>query len=144
MTPSAPAPAPPWLRVLAWTGVVLWAVTITVLSSLPGDRLKELSPFELWDKAAHFLAYAAGAVNLALALRWTTAWPWKRIIIFTSVALSGFGVIDEIHQLYTPHRSGADPFDWTADTLGAAAGALATCLIHARYPSTRRLTPAGD
>ena len=80
-------------------------------------------------------------MNLALALCWSTAWPWKRVIIFTAVAISVFGALDEFHQLFTPHRSGADPFDWTADTLGALTGALLTVLVYARYLRTPLLAP---
>ncbi len=135
-------PAPKWLRVLAWWGVGIWAATITVLSSMTPLQLREIAPFELWDKAEHFIAFAAGAVNLALALCWSTAWPWKRVILFTAIAISIFGAADEIHQLFTPNRSGADPYDWTADTLGALTGALLTALIYARYFSTPRPAPA--
>lgn len=135
-------PVPKWLRILAWSGVVLWAATITVLSSMTPPQLDELAPFKIWDKAAHFSAFFAGAVNLTLALRWSTAWPWKRMVIFTVAALAIFGALDEIHQLSTPHRSGADPFDWTADTLGSVAGALLTAFIYARYFSPPRPAPA--
>ena len=134
--------APQWLRKLAWWGVGIWALTIIVLSSMTPVQLDEI-PFKMWDKAEHFIAFCAGAVNLALALCWSTAWPWKRVIIFTAVAISLFGALDEIHQLFTPHRSGADPYDWTADTLGALTGALLTALVYARYFSPPRPAPAG-
>ena len=134
--------APKWLRVLAWWGVGTWAATITVLSSMTPPQLADIAPFELWDKAAHFTAFLAGAANLALALCWSTAWPWKRVIIFTAIAISGFGAVDEFHQLFTPNRSGADPYDWTADTIGALTGALLTALVYARYFSTPRPAPA--
>ena len=134
--------APKWLRVLAWWGVGIWTATITVLSSMTPPQLLEIVPFELWDKAEHFIAFAAGSVNLALALCWSTTWPWKRVVVFTVIAISVFGAVDEIHQLFTPNRSGADPYDWTADTLGALTGALLTALIYARYFSTPRPAPA--
>ncbi len=99
-------------------------------------------PFKMWDKAEHFIAFLAGAVNLALALSWSTAWPWKRVVIVTVAVISLFGATDEFHQLFTPHRSGADPYDWTADTLGALTGALLTAFVYARYFSTSRPAPA--
>ena len=135
-------PAPQWLRILAWWGVGIWAATITALSSLTPPQLRAIAPFEMWDKAEHFIAFGAGAVNLALALCWRTAWPWKRVVVFTIIAISIFGAADEIHQLFTPNRSGADPYDWTADTLGALTGALLTALVYARYFSTPRPAPA--
>ena len=134
--------APKWLRVLAWWGVGIWAATITVLSSMTPPQLRELAPFELWDKAEHFIAFGAGAVNLALALCWSKTWSWKRVVIFTAIALSIFGAVDEFHQRFTPNRSGSDPYDWTADTLGALTGALLTALVYARYFSTPRPAPA--
>ncbi len=133
--------APQWLRVLACWGVGIWVTTITVLSSMTPSQLLEIAPFELWDKAEHFLAFGAGAVNLALALCWSTAWPWKRVVVFTIIAISIFGAVDEIHQLFTPNRSGADPYDWTADTLGALTGALLTALVYARYFCAPRPAP---
>ena len=134
--------APKWLRVLAWWGVGIWAAAITALSSMTPPQINEIAPFEIWDKAAHFSAFLAGAVNLALALCWSTAWPWKRVVIFTVIAISVFGAVDEIHQLFTPNRSGADPYDWLADALGGITGALLTALLYARYFSPPRPAPA--
>lgn len=102
-----------------------------------------MNVFDIWDKAAHFTAFAVGAVLLALALKWNTAWLWPRIICVSIAAISIFGVTDEWHQLYTPHRSGADVGDWTADTLGAIAGAAVTAFIHARYSLKNRPAPRG-
>jgi VanZ family protein len=135
---------PLWLRISAWLTVAAWAAAITVLSSMTPSQLQQIAPFDFWDKAAHFLAFAAGAVALSLALRWSTAWPWKRIVLIAVAAVALFGAIDEYHQTFTPHRSGADLSDWTADMLGALTGALATAFFHARTTRTHRLAPAGD
>lgn len=135
-------PAPKWLRILAWWGVGIWATAITILSWMRPDQIQEVAPFEMWDKAAHFSAFAAGAVNLALALCWSTAWSWKRVAVLAVIAISVFGVVDEIHQLYTPNRSGADVFDWSADTLGALCGALLTVFVYARYFLPAQPAPA--
>lgn len=143
LNPAVNRPVPKWLRVLAWWGVGIWAATITVLSSMTPPQLDELAPFHMWDKAAHFSAFLAGAVNLTLAFRWSTAWPWRRVILTTILAISVFGAVDEIHQLSTPNRTGADPYDWAADTLGSITGSLLTASLYARYFSTRRPAPAG-
>jgi VanZ family protein len=124
---------PNWLRRLAWVGVGIWAATIFVLSSLTPPQLEKIEPFQMWDKAAHFIAFGAGAVNLALALRWSRAWSWKKIALVTFAAIAAYGAFDEIHQLFTPNRSGADVFDWTADSLGAAAGVMLTAFVYARF-----------
>lgn len=126
-------PAPKWLRILAWWGVGIWASAIWILSSMTPPQIEEIAPFEMWDKAAHFSAFLAGAVNLALALCWSTGWSWKRVVVFTGIALCVFGAVDEIHQLSTPNRSGADVLDWTADALGTFSGALLTVFVYARY-----------
>lgn len=105
-------------------------------------QLEDLAPFQVWDKAEHFSAFLAGGINLTLALSWSTLWPWKRVIVCVAIALAVFGAVDEIHQLYTPNRSGADVYDWSADALGSVTGALLTVFIYARYFSTPRPAPA--
>ena len=144
---SSPASrfAPRWLRTLAWLGVFVWLGAICFSSSLPGSELQRLAHFMFWDKAQHFLAFAIGSANLALVLRWSTPWPPARVALFTILAVATFGAVDEIHQLFTPGRSGGDAFDWLADAFGAAAGAGSTLFIHARRrPSPHLLAPARD
>jgi VanZ family protein len=133
---------PRWLRIASWLAVAAWALAIFILSSLEGPRIHEINVFHIWDKAAHAIAFFAGAVLLALALRWSTEWPWARIVGFSIVAVSLYGVSDEWHQLHTPHRSGGNLDDWLADTLGAIVGALATSFTHAHYQRKNRPAPA--
>lgn len=107
---------------LAWIAVALWAGVIFYLSSLTGREIERLAPFDFWDKAMHFSAYAAGGVLLGAALRWSCPqWSWKKVVVVGSIALSLYGVSDEIHQMFTPFRS-ADVSDWIADTLGGLCG----------------------
>ena len=135
-------PAPKWLRILAWWGVGIWATAITILSSMTPPQIEEIAPFQLWDKAAHFSAFLAGGINLALALCWSTGWSWKRVFVVAAGALCVFGAVDEIHQLYTPNRFGADVFDWSADALGSLTGALLTVFVYARNFRPPRPAPA--
>ncbi len=144
MTFIPPLPVPRWLRNLAWIGIVVWAGAITILSSMRPDQLEDLTTLKFWDKAEHFLAFAAGAANLALALRWSRPWPAARIALVSILAIACFAAVDEIHQLFTPGRSGGDVFDWIADTLGAAAGAWLTLLLYARTSRPRLFAPARD
>ena len=134
---------PRWLRLASWIAVAAWALGIIGLSSLSGSQIETINVFDVWDKAAHFAAFAVGAVLLALALRWNTAWTWPRIVSVSIAAISIFGGTDEWHQLYTPKRSGADVGDWIADSLGAIAGAAATAFFHARHQHKNRPAPAG-
>ena len=134
---------PRWLRLASWIAVAGWALGIFILSSLSGKKIEEMNAFEISDKAAHFGAFAVGAVLLACALRWNTAWHWPRIACISIAAISLYGASDEWHQLYTPHRSGGDLADWTADALGAIAGAAATAFSHARHQLKNRPAPHG-
>ncbi len=134
---------PRWIRLASWFAVAAWALGIFILSSLSGKKIEEMNAFEISDKVAHFGAYAVGAVVLVLALRWNTEWSWRRIVWVTIAAISLFGATDEWHQLYTPHRSGGDLADWTADALGAIAGATASAFSHARYSLKNRPAPHG-
>jgi VanZ family protein len=111
---------------------------------MSGERIEEINVFHVWDKAAHFAAFAVGAALLALALRWNTEWAWRQIVLVALVAVSLYGATDEWHQLYTPKRSGADLFDWLADTLGAIAGAAVTSGIYAQHQRKNLPAPAGN
>ncbi len=132
---------PTFFRTAAWIAVIGWCITIFILSSLPGPTINEINVLNVWDKAAHAIAFAAGAVVLAIALRISTAWSWKKIALVAAVAVSLFGATDEWHQLYTPKRSGADPADWLADTIGAVAGVAATSLVYARFERKNHTPP---
>jgi VanZ family protein len=98
---------------------------------------------EFSDKVMHFLAFSAGGVVLTLALRWSVTWPWKSLARFAVLALVVYGAIDEFHQLYTPKRTGADPFDWLADCFGALAGVALCIVIYARFSRPHQPAPAG-
>lgn len=124
-------PTPLHLRIAAWIAFAGWAGGIFYSSSLTGVEIAEFE-ITLSDKALHFAAFAAGGILLALALRWSVAWPDKAVAWFAIAALVLYGAFDEAHQLFTPHRSGADPLDWLADALGAAAGVFLFTLIYAR------------
>jgi VanZ family protein len=138
MTDRAPSPSYPlWLRILSWVGVGIWAATIYYFSSLTGPEIAQIG-ITFWDKAEHFIAFFSGAVALVLALRFSTQWPWRGIILCAAALLCAYGAADEIHQLFTPNRSGADPLDWLADTLGGATGTLVTSWIYARFQRTHR------
>ncbi len=138
MTPLAPLR----FRLAAWLAVSLWAGAITYLSSLSGPDIQQFG-ITLWDKAQHFGAFAVGGSLLTLALRLSVAWPWKRVVRFAMITLMIFGALDEIHQLSTPHRSGGDLLDWTADCFGALAGVALFVVIYARFIRADRPASAG-
>jgi VanZ family protein len=104
--------------------LLCWACGMLVLSALTPQELPEAA-FLFWDKLNHFLAYTLGGWLAASALRISR--PATRLATATIVAViavAAFGVLDELLQTFTPGRSGGDIVDWTADLLGALAGAL--------------------
>jgi VanZ family protein len=141
--PSTAPPAIPmnrllyWLCVALWTGVLIWAGVICYFSSLSGPEIQQMLSYPLWDKLCHFIAFAIGSVLFTAALTLSTEWPATRVILVTLICLSVFGALDEWHQLYTPQRSGADMYDWLADTLGVFAGACAFRLFYVRRDSRK-------
>ncbi len=111
---------------------------------MSGSQIEQLNVVGLWDKAAHFLAFSGGALFLCLALRFNTRWSGKRAFFAAVALISFFGATDEWHQLFTPRRSGADLGDWTADTLGAIAGAAFATLVYVRTQRKNSPAPRGD
>lgn len=116
------------------------------LSSRGVGELVEDLPFfmAMWDKGLHFLAFFCGALPLVPALRITYGWPWRKVCLVSIGLLSLYGALDEVHQLWTPSRTGLSFHDWLADTLGAMAGAPLAAYIHALIERTHRPAPAGN
>ena len=103
-------------NVKRWLPVAVWAAIIFAGSCVPGDAIR--TGLTLHDKVIHATEYAILGFLVARALgarRWWLA------------ALCGalYGVSDELHQTFTPHRSGNDLGDMTADLVGSTIGAVA-------------------
>lgn len=93
-------------RWLFWTGVV----AVLALSLAPaGPRV----PTTGWDKANHFLGFAA------LAVPGLRAYPGRPAAVVVGLLL--FGGLVEVLQSLTPYRL-AEWGDWLADGLGVATG----------------------
>jgi len=128
-----------FLPILLWIAVACWAVGILLLSSLTPREMPGLA-FVFSDKINHFLAFAVGGWLTASAMQATrpsTAFSTR--ILWAVAALffvAAFGAFDELFQLLTPGRSGADTFDWIADLIGAAAGSFLSLLTHERLERT--------
>ncbi len=99
--------------------IVLYAGLIFYLSSLPLSIPFYGLPFA--DKAEHIVEYSVLGLLLARALR-GYGLVTRRAALFAVLACSAYGATDEYHQKYTPFRT-SDPWDWVADTVGAAVGA---------------------
>lgn len=91
-----------WAYVAAIAGLIVIASS---RSAVGGPKI------EHFDKVVHFSVY--GLLG-TLVVR---AWGRPRAV-WAVVAVSAFGVSDEVHQYFTPGRS-MEFADWMADTLGA-------------------------
>ena len=75
------------------------------------------------DKGEHAFVYAILGGLCFRALRRTTALPVARAAVLAVVMGFGYGVLDEVHQLFVPQRS-FELLDMAADASGATLGAL--------------------
>ncbi len=111
-------PVTPWQRYLP---PLAWALFIFVLSAMPGSAYPEVRlPFA--DKVVHASLYLPLGYWLARALCVAEHSSWHRkIIAFLLVA--GYGLSDEIHQLFVPQRT-FSLGDWAVDCVAGALGVL--------------------
>lgn len=116
--------------------LLLWFLGLWIFSSLPGSDVS-LLPIPYADKVAHFGYFLGGGFLSAWSLRTYLGWRYGVVAL---VALAGMAVVgagDELHQLFTPGRSGADLGDWIADLLGGLTGVLGFIFIHVKIVSRR-------
>jgi VanZ family protein len=108
--------------------VAAYAAAIFALSSIPGRSFPAGQPVWDWDKLAHALLFAGlGALVYRAAVGPPPAARWFAAV---SIAAS-WGVLDELHQRFTPGRS-SDGWDALADLVGAVAGATLLLLLSRR------------
>lgn len=109
----------PWFTLLAiWFAVLFWLSSQSRLHP-PGPQ------FHNKDKVLHAAYFTLGGILFFVGLRLKK--PTLSLLatsLITIVFCSAVGAFDEWHQTFTPNRSGNDPFDWMADTLGGLLGAL--------------------
>ena len=132
-------------QAVCWAGVVIWVCTVFYLSSRSPAELEELPFFvDAWDKFLHFIAFFCGVLPMVPALRLRFNWPWRKVCLVAIAITSLYGALDEVHQLFTPSRSGLSVGDWIADTLGALAGAPVAAFAHAFIERKTRHATAGN
>ncbi len=126
--------ANPWLW---WLGFSAWVGLIYFASSIPsGPPVPFLIPH--LDKFIHAIAFAVGAFLLSTALTLKPA-PSSRVVYLTALAvLTLYAVLDELHQLYTPGRSGGDVGDMIADVIGTCLGIVLFTCTYERFIRTLR------
>ncbi len=110
--------------IAARIGLLAYIALIIYLSLMPvGQQM----PVQIWDKAAHLLAYIGFTGIATLCTR------SQRHFVLYLLGFTLFGVAIEIAQGMTPHRqfSYADMF---ANTLGVVAGYMIALLVNKLLP----------
>lgn len=110
-----------------WGPVVAYAALIFFLSSqsMPSRYMPGLF-YGLSDKFLHAIEYGILAILLYRAFKHTVNTRWTiGVSIFSAMA---YGLSDEIHQWFVPHRE-ADVWDLLADGCGAALLVFAWVMI---------------
>ncbi len=116
-----------WFILLA-----IWWVALFILSHQshlhpPAPDLPNI------DKVEHLTYYTLGGIMFFLGLRLA-----RLGMVFLAAAgctilfCSVVGALDEFHQSFIPNRSGNDPGDWTADTLGGLVGSFLGAWMYSR------------
>ena len=111
---------------------ILWFILLNLLSH--GDKFHPPTPFVFdiphFDKVVHFGYFFGGGGLLSATLYFRKKLPWKKLVLTVTIILSFVGIMDEFHQSFFANRTGNDPGDWLADTLGAFCGALVFKKLH--------------
>jgi VanZ family protein len=109
--------------------VVAWAAVIFVLSAIPGNDFPKV-PGSQTDKLVHGILYSTLGFLLTRGLRGSTSLGRGALVAVGTGLAIAFGIADELHQLFTPHRS-CDWHDVVADAAGGLVGAVG-CVMSRR------------
>lgn len=109
-------------RILYWIPAALIFSASWFLSSQ--ETIEQMPEFWNADKLVHLVCFGFLSLWVSFACRIRE----KRAFWIPSVIVSVYGIVDEIHQSFTPGRS-CSVFDWMADTVGAVFGAFLFLLI---------------
>lgn len=111
-------------RLLRWLPAAAVVGVSWHLSSMP--TVEMMPNFWNADKLVHTICYGGLAFCVAFGYGGSGRRGLSRLIV-PIVITAAYGMIDEIHQSFTPGRS-CSMLDWVADLLGATLGSLAYLL----------------
>lgn len=104
-----------------WAPVAIYMAAIFLVSADSDPP----APSALSDKMLHLMAYAAlGVLVCRAAAGGLGRRVMARAAVITLIVSIGYGVSDEIHQMFVPGRS-PDVLDVLSDAAGAALGLIA-------------------
>ncbi len=111
------------LRIIKfWLPVLLCMSFIFYTSSVPGSNVPPLFPFQ--DIAFHLFIYLILGLFFARALKNTSSnVAPSKIILFTIIFGTIYGISDELHQLFVPDRC-VSGLDILIDGVGSFVGSL--------------------
>jgi VanZ family protein len=103
-----------------WLPVIIFAILIFYASSMPGEQIPDLFPFQ--STIFHIAVYAIFAMLINRALKAHCPKMGIFRIFFWVFFLSfSFAVSDELHQVFVPGRT-PSLYDITCDTIGTIIG----------------------
>lgn len=135
------------IRIVLIILIILWAVLVFGMSNQQGNESSGLSRkitalfFKTEEqialvepyvrKIAHFSEYAIGGI-LFLSLFLTYDWTNKKRITISILLGIWYAILDEVHQLFVPERSG-NVIDVLIDSLGICFGVCFMMIIYKIY-----------
>jgi len=120
---------------------LLFAMLIFYVSSIP-DKSLPAFPILSQDKLLHMLEYFIFAMLLHRACVHQVRYPVlaNRAMFFSVIAATLYGISDEFHQGFVPGRM-VDPFDATANMIGALLFAFVYIKVYSRLRLRRAIGP---
>lgn len=105
-------------RVTAWVPAALWGGVILFFSLLPYGANIPLTVGG-FDKMAHFFEYAVLSPLLLRAMHRSGWGPAPKIMLFTLISVTVYGILMELFQSFIPGRDAS-----VSDALSNLAGAI--------------------
>lgn len=100
-----------------WLPVVIYAIIIFYFSSIPGQDIPHVFPYQ--DIVFHVIEYALFALLINRALRaGNPAIAYSRRFLWVIVLVIIYAITDEFHQSFVPNRI-PSLFDIVSDGIGA-------------------------
>jgi len=112
------------ITILKWIpAFIIFAISFYLSSQ---STIQKIPAFPHADKLVHFVCF--GGLAFWVAFGCNLFENQKIKILLPTIIVSIYGIIDEIHQSFTPGRSSTIS-DWIADTLGALFGSFVFYLV---------------
>lgn len=112
------------ITILKWIpAFIIFAISFYLSSQ---STIQKMPVFPYADKLVHFVCF--GGLAFWVAFGCNLFENQKIKILLPTIIVSIYGIIDEIHQSFTPGRSSTIS-DWIADTLGALFGSFVFYLV---------------